>query len=64
MTCYRVIRGGERLRLVRKKNCVNVFECLDRPMQPNCQGEMEHPRIIISDVRLKEIAKECKGGKS
>ena len=59
-TCYKLKRNGERLRLLRRSENIGTYECLDRPMSRNCKGEMKHPRLIISDVRLREIAVECK----
>ncbi|AHI61204.1 hypothetical protein vBVpaS1601_74 [Vibrio phage vB_VpaS_1601] len=60
MLCYKLKSTGERLKLIRKRKQVSMFECIDRPMELCCSGVMAHPRIVVSDVRYTDVVEECK----
>ncbi len=60
MICYRSKMNNERLVLVKRRKGVSVFKCVDRPMEQMCSGVMDHPRIVVSDVRINDVVKECK----
>lgn len=62
MANYKHKQTGEKLVLLRKRKQINVFECVERPMEPTCKGAMAHPRIVVSDIRFEQIIEVVRDG--